>query len=67
MKQLLYIGSLSVLLLVACGDESIATITPDEFKKLEQGMSLDEVEEIVGGKSKIQKQKKMKTYDCFRL
>ena len=53
------------IITLACGDESIATITPDEFKKLEQGMSLDEVEEIVGGKSKIQKQKKMKTYDCF--
>jgi len=52
LKKLLYIGSLSVLLLAACGDENIATITPDEFKKLEQGMSLDEVEEIVGGKSK---------------
>jgi len=54
MKKLFYIGALSALLLTACGgeEEKTATVTPDEFKKLENGMSLDEVKEIVGGESK---------------
>ncbi|MFF2793549.1 hypothetical protein [Lysinibacillus xylanilyticus] len=54
MKKLFYVGALSALLLSACGEEETATttVTPDEFKKLEQGMSLDEVKEIVGGESK---------------
>lgn len=30
----------------------VTTITPDEFKKLEKGMSLDEVQKVVGGKPK---------------
>ncbi|OXS75938.1 hypothetical protein B1B04_02770 [Lysinibacillus sp. KCTC 33748] len=51
MKKLFYVGALSALLLSACGEET-ATVTPDEFKKLENGMSPDEVKEIVGGKSK---------------
>ncbi|MEQ6353924.1 hypothetical protein ABNX05_04790 [Lysinibacillus sp. M3] len=51
MKKLFYIGAMSALLLSACGEET-ATVTPDEFKKLENGMSPDEVKEIVGGKSK---------------
>ncbi|MCY9547273.1 hypothetical protein [Lysinibacillus xylanilyticus] len=54
MKKLFYVGALSALLLTACGSEekTATTVTPDEFKKLEQGMSLDEVKEIVGGESK---------------
>jgi len=52
MKKILYIGALSALLLTACGEEKIATVTPNEFKQLEKGMSPDEVKEIVGGKSK---------------
>ncbi|MFJ5564843.1 hypothetical protein [Lysinibacillus xylanilyticus] len=51
MKKLFYIGAMSALLLSACGEET-ATVTPDEFKKLENGMSPDEVKEIVGGISK---------------
>lgn len=51
MKKLFYVGALSALLLAACGEET-ATVTPDEFQKLENGMSPDEVKEIVGGKSK---------------
>ncbi|UNT57050.1 MULTISPECIES: hypothetical protein [Lysinibacillus] len=30
----------------------VTTITPDEFNKLEKGMSLDEVQKVVGGKPK---------------
>ncbi|MGE7926362.1 hypothetical protein [Lysinibacillus xylanilyticus] len=52
MKKLFYIGAMSALLLSACGEEETATVTPDEFKKLENGMSPDEVKEIVGGISK---------------
>lgn len=52
MKKILFIGALSALLLTACGEEETATITPDEFKKLETGMSTEEVKEIVGGKPK---------------
>ncbi|MEY9973184.1 hypothetical protein ABH966_003568 [Lysinibacillus sp. RC46] len=51
MKKLFYVGALSTLLLAACGEET-TTITPNEFKKLENGMSPDEVKEIVGGLSK---------------
>ncbi|MFJ8513524.1 hypothetical protein [Lysinibacillus xylanilyticus] len=52
MKKLFYIGAMSALLLFACGEEDTATVTPDEFQKLEKGMSSDEVKEIVGGKPK---------------
>lgn len=52
MKKLFYIVAMSVLLLSACGEEETATITPDEFKKLENGMNPDEVKEIVGDISK---------------
>ncbi|WP_068983671.1 hypothetical protein [Lysinibacillus xylanilyticus] len=33
-------------------DDKPATVTPDEFNKLKNGMSLEEVEKIVGGKPK---------------
>ncbi|MEB2299874.1 hypothetical protein LAV72_09600 [Lysinibacillus xylanilyticus] len=52
MKKLFYIGAMSALLLTACGEEETATVTPDEFKKLETGMSPDKVKEVVGGISK---------------
>ncbi|QQP12863.1 hypothetical protein FJQ98_01875 [Lysinibacillus agricola] len=52
MKKLFYVGAMSILLLAACGEEETATITPDEFKKLENGMSPDEVKEVVGGQPK---------------
>ncbi|TKI72027.1 hypothetical protein FC756_03190 [Lysinibacillus mangiferihumi] len=57
MKKLIYIGAISALLLTACGsEEKTATITPDEFKKLENGMSPDEVKEIVGGEAKVEEE-----------
>ncbi|MFJ6265578.1 hypothetical protein ACIQGW_11275 [Lysinibacillus xylanilyticus] len=33
-------------------DDKPTTVTPDEFNKLKNGMNLDEVEKIVGGKPK---------------
>ncbi|MGN7116019.1 hypothetical protein [Lysinibacillus odysseyi] len=54
MKKLFYIGALSALLLAACGGsdkEAAVTVTPDEFNKLEKGMSLEEVSKIIGDAS----------------
>ncbi|MGG4090057.1 hypothetical protein [Bacillus licheniformis] len=33
-------------------NESVATITPEEYKKIKEGMTYDEVKKIVGGKAK---------------
>ena len=40
---------LAVGLLAACGNEKTTTVTPDEFKQIEEGMSVDDVKKIVGG------------------
>lgn len=48
MKKLLAI-LLTTGLLAACGNEEATTITPDEFKKVEEGMSVEDVKKVVGG------------------
>ena len=40
-----------IFLLTACGKEPTATITKAEYQKLKEGMSYDEVKEIVGGEA----------------
>lgn len=57
MKKVFAMLALSSLLLAACGDtESTATVTKDEYKKLEskegKEITYDQVKEIVGGSAK---------------
>ncbi|MET1176941.1 hypothetical protein ABG775_03005 [Peribacillus simplex] len=51
MKRLFFVG-LAAILLTACGSEETATINTEEYNKIESGMTLDEVKNIVGGKEK---------------
>lgn len=54
MKKFFLLGVLTFLL-TACSD-NVATITPEEFNELEKGMTVEEVNNIVGGKAeKIEK------------
>lgn len=48
MKRLLTILFAS-LLLTACGSKEVNTIIKEEYEQLEEGMTIDEIEKIVGG------------------
>lgn len=48
MKKLLTL-IIAATLMTACGNDKTATITQDEFKKLKEGMTIDEVKKIIGG------------------
>lgn len=54
MKKLICISALSTLLLTACV-EGPAIVTKDEFDKLTNGMTYDEVKEVVGGEAKSER------------
>lgn len=59
MKKLMCTCLFSAVLLASCGEE-IATVTKDEFERLESGMTYEEVVEIVGG---IEKEKQVNHLD----
>ncbi|QDQ01180.1 hypothetical protein FOH38_12350 [Lysinibacillus fusiformis] len=57
MKKLTFSAALVLSLgLAGCGEEEVGTVTPDEFKQIEKGMSYDEVKGIFGGKAKNDKE-----------
>ncbi|OCA84475.1 hypothetical protein A8F94_17415 [Bacillus sp. FJAT-27225] len=56
MRKVLLIGFLAIVLSGCGGDEeAVATISVDEYNQIEEGMTYDEVKEIVGGKSEEEK------------
>ncbi|MFP7445216.1 hypothetical protein SFC50_16125 [Bacillus infantis] len=49
MKKIAALLLSTSVILSACGDKT-STITPEKYKELEKGMSIEEVEELIGGK-----------------
>lgn len=51
MKKIFSVG-FAAMLLTACGSEETATINKEEYNKIKEGMTVEQVRSIVGGKEK---------------